>query len=179
MKNIFLVVLIFTTFSLMSQNSQNKWAFGVSIAAAKYTPIQATILKGEFVHQSPRINVTRYLLKNFVLDAGFSTAIFDTQKYTTLDWALRYDFGTSYDNVVPYISVGGSLVNAIRPTPTVNLGVGNTFWVSSRIGLNIQVLYKYSEDRYQSQYSHIYASAGLVYSLSPRSVRPRLWDLKH
>ncbi|WP_296635004.1 hypothetical protein [Polaribacter sp.] len=75
------------------------------------------------------------MFKSFTADVGFSTAIFDTQKYTTFDAVLRYDFGTSMHNVVPYVVIGGSFVSALETTPTLNLGAGNTFWVKKNTEL--------------------------------------------
>lgn len=69
-------------------------------------------------------------------------------KYTTFDAVLRYDFGTFMDNVVPYVVIGGSFISAVETTPTLNLGAGNTFWIKENYGVNVQVLYKYSEDRF-------------------------------
>jgi hypothetical protein len=179
MKNHTLIFLFFLSFSLVSQNSENKWTVGFSLASAKYTDFQGKILGSSFINQSPRINISRYLFKNLTLDAGFSTSIFDEQKYTTLDGILRYDFGTSYDNVVPYLLIGGSIVSGVKMTPVLNFGAGNTFWIKPNYGINLQVIYKYSEDKFESQYSHIYTSIGIIYSLNSRNMNPRLWDRKH
>tara|TARA_B100000795_G_scaffold270041_1_gene262130 strand:+ start:7443 stop:8006 length:564 start_codon:yes stop_codon:yes gene_type:complete len=179
MKTPLIIFILFFSCSLTAQNSQNKWTFGVSLASAKFTDFQGSLIGGSFVKQSPRINISRYFLKNLTLDAGFSTAVFETQKYTTFDGVLRYDFGTSYNNTVPYVLIGGSIVNAARPTPTLDLGVGNTFWIYPSYGINLQLIYKYSEDRFESQYSHFYPSVGLVYSLKPRNRNLRLWDMRN
>ena len=176
---LFLVVL-FLSQQLFSQNSENKWTFGVSLASAKYiTKLQARKVGGQFVYQTPRLNLSKYMFSGLTLDGGVSTAIGDTQKYTTLDGTIRYDFGTSDNNVVPYVLLGGSILIANRPTPTLNFGAGNTFWFSQRYGLNIQFMYKYSEERFESQFSHYYTSVGLVYSFGLRSLVPRIWNENH
>jgi hypothetical protein len=177
MKNYFILFILFLSCSLTAQNRQSKWAFGVSLASAKFTDFQGSLIGGSFVYQSPRINISKYFFKNLTLDAGFSTAIFDSQKYTTFDGILLYDFGTSFNNTVPYVLIGGSIVSAARPTPTLNIGVGNTFWVYPSYGINFQLIYKYSENRFESQYSHLYPSVGLVYSFKPRNMNLRLWDM--
>jgi hypothetical protein len=171
-----LIVIIFLSHSMFSQNHENKWAFGFSLAFAKYTPKQATVVGGEFVYQSPRVNISRYMFSNITFDAGFSSAIGDTQTYNTFDATMRYDFGTSNNNVVPYLLLGGSFINANAFTPTLNTGAGNTFWFSSKLGLNLQVMYKFSQDEFESQRSHFYTSAGLVYSFGVRSLAPRIWN---
>jgi hypothetical protein len=179
MKYPLLIVIIFLSHSMFSQNYENKWTFGFSLAFAKYTPKQATVVGGEFVYQSPRVNISRYMFSNITFDAGFSSAIGDTQTYNTFDATMRYDFGTSNNNIVPYLLLGGSFINANAFTPTLNTGAGNTFWVSSKLGLNLQVMYKFSQDEFESQRSHFYTSAGLVYSFGVRSLAPRLWNDNH
>ena len=175
-----IIIFSFLTLSISSQNSENKWTFGVSLASAQYsTDFQAKALGGQFIYQSPRFNISKYMFANITLDGGISTSIGDTQKYTTFDGTLRYDFGTSNNNVVPYLLLGGSIISADRPTPTLNFGAGNTFWFSENYGLNLQFMYKYSQDKFESQFSHTYASVGLVYSFGSRSMFPRLWNENH
>jgi hypothetical protein len=82
-------------------------------------------------------------------------------------------------NVVPYIVIGGSFVSALETTPTLNFGAGNTFWVKENYGINVQFLYKHSEVRFESQYSHFYPSIGLVYSFKARNLNPRLWHMNN
>ena len=177
-KYIFLIAsFLFFSTSIMSQNEEAKWSAGISLASAKYsTDLQARKVGGMWAYQSPRFNISRYLFHGLTLDAGFATAIGDNQKYTTFDGTLRYDFGSSYKNVVPYVLIGGSFIKAELLTPTVNVGVGNTFWFSSNYGLNMQFMYKYSEDKFESQFSHIYTSVGLVYSFGNRYTSPRIWN---
>ncbi|WP_299672366.1 hypothetical protein [uncultured Polaribacter sp.] len=146
------------------------------LASAKYSFEDAKTVEGEWVFQSPRFNISRNLFKNLTLDAGFAAALGDAQKYTTFDGAIRYDFGTSKNNVVPYVLLGGSFISAIRFTPTLNFGAGTTFWFTPKYGLNMQFMYKFSETRFESQKSHIYTSVGLVYSFGNRSLSPRLWE---
>lgn len=75
--------------------------------------------------------------------------------------------------------LGGSYVVAEETTPTLNIGAGTTFWVKPNYGINLQFMYKFSEDRFKSQYSHFYPSIGFVYSFKSRNLNPRLWDRKH
>ena len=180
MKTNYLAIIFLLFFiSIKGQNENNKWAFGASLASAKYTAEQGKTIGGIFITQTPRLNISRYMFSNIIFDAGFSTVIGDNQKYTTFDGILRYDFGTSKNNVVPYLLIGGSFIYAKSLSPTVNFGAGNTFWFSPRYGLNIQVMYKFTEDRFKSQKSHVYTSVGLVYSLGLRSLVPRLWNQNH
>jgi len=180
LKRFFTILLLFTFVSnSIAQHEKSEWVIGTSLAFAKFTDFQGTILGESIVQQSPRINVTKYLFNAFSADIGFSTAAFDTQSYSTFDGVLRYDFGTSLSNRVPYLLLGGSYVVAEETTPTLNIGAGTTFWVKPNYGINIQFMYKFSEDRFESQYSHFYPSIGFVYSFKSRNLNPRLWDRKH
>ena len=113
------------------------------------------------------------------MDASFFASVLDTQEYTSLDETMHYDFSASYDNVVPYVLLGGSFITADQLTPKLNFGVGNTFWFSTSYGVNFQLMYKFSETRFTTQFSHFYCSIGLVYSFKPRNMNMRLWDRKH
>lgn len=179
MKNFLILAFLLLSFSMSSQNNQNKWVFGVSVGSVLYSDVDAKLVGGAYIDQIPRINISKYMFKNLTLDAAFATTVLDDQKYTTLDGTLRYDFGTSFNNVVPYILLGGSFVTAAQLTPTLNFGAGNTFWITPNYGLNLQVMYKFSESRFTTQFSHLYPTIGLVYSFKARNLYPRLWDMKH
>ena len=165
--------------SLFSQSEDNKWTFGIDLALAKYSDADRALIGGTFINQSPRFSLSKYMLSNITFVGALSTAIGDNQKYTTFDGLARYDFGTSQNNVVPYVFVGGSFIKAASLTPTANFGVGNTFWFSDKYGLNMQFMYKYSQDKFTSQKSHTMTSIGLVYSFGSRSMNPRLWSSAH
>ncbi len=180
MKRISLTICsIFFACSLYSQNETNKWVAGISTAFAGYTKPDASIVGGQIAYQTPRFTVARYFKSNFSMVASFATAIGDNQEYTTFDGALRYDFGNGYDTSVPYVLIGGSFIQAKRFTPTLNFGVGNTFWISSHYGINAQIMYKYSYSNYESQRSHVYPSLGVVYSFGARDGSGRIWNSTH
>ena len=174
-----IVVFLFLSIPLLSQNSENKWVFGLDIASANYSNSKGNILGGSFIKQSPRISLARYMFSNITFVGSFSTSFGAPQKYVTYDGLARYDFGTSQNNVVPYVLFGGSFIKARALTPTVNFGAGNTLWLSNHFGFNFQFLYKFSEDKFTSQKSHIMLSFGLVYSLEARILNPRFWNQHH
>ena len=174
--NYFNILFLFLTISLYSQSADSKWTFGLDLASVKYSDTNAAILGGAFINQSPRFSLAKYMFSGVTFVGSVSTAIGDNQKYTTFDGIARYDFKTSENNVVPYIFIGGSFIKAGALTPTLDFGAGNTFWFSDKYGLNIQMMYKYSEEKFTSQKSHIMPSIGLVYSFKGRSLNPRLWD---
>jgi hypothetical protein len=113
---------------------------------------------------------------NITFVGSFSSTIGGNKKYTTFDGLVRYDFGTSQNIFVPYVLIGGSLINASSVTPTINFGAGNTYWFSDKYGFNFQIMYKYSEDEFTSQKSHFMISVGFVYSFGLRSMQPRVWE---
>ena len=169
---VIIIFLLAFTIHIKSQNIQQKWTAGISLAGAKYTYIGPPV-----VEVSPRLNISRYIFKGLSLDMGFAKDVIgDTQTYTTFDGSFRFDFGQSNYNVVPYILIGASSLKGKVITGTMNLGVGNTFWLSSKYGLNFQLINKYSKDIIQSQRSHLYPSLGLVYSFSARNLNPRVWQ---
>ena len=178
--SIFFLLFFASIFIAKAQNIDSKWTFGMSAASAMYFEEDGQKIGGSFINQTPRITITRYLFNNLTMDVSYSTSTFlDTQKYNSLDGILRYDFGTSYDNTVPYVLLGGSFITAEQLTPTLNFGVGNTFWFMPNYGLNFQLMYKFSETKFASQYSHIFSSIGLVYSFKSRNMNVRLWDRRH
>lgn len=179
MKNYFILIFIFLSFSLNSQSEDSKWTFGASLGSALYSDIDGNSVGSIFIDQPIRFNISRYMFKNITFDAAIATSIIDNNNYTTFDGILRYDFGTSYDNVVPYLLLGGSFISAAQLTPTLNFGAGNTFWIFPNYGLNLQVMYKFSEAQFSSQYSHLYPTIGIVYSFKSRNMNRRLWHMKH
>ena len=170
------ILFLLLTMSLYSQSADNKWTFGLDLAFVKYSDADALTLGGAYVKQIPRFSLAKYMFSGVTFVGSVSTSIGDNKKYTTFDGVARYDFGTSRNNVVPYIFVGGSLVKAASLTPTLDFGAGNTFWFSNKYGLNIQMMYKFSQGRFSNQKSHIMPSIGIVYSFIGRSLNPRLWN---
>jgi hypothetical protein len=171
------VFLFIFSFQVKAQSEEQKWTAGISLASAHYlTDSQANELGGGFLYQTPRFNISKYMFYNITFDAGISAAILDSQTYTSFDGTARYDFGASKNNVVPYVLLGGSFIKAKVLTPTVNIGAGNTFWFSDNYGFNLQAMCKYSETKFESQFSHFYISVGLVYSFRGRSLNPRIWQ---
>ncbi|MGJ8743862.1 hypothetical protein [Polaribacter sp.] len=173
------IVFLFFIATLQGQNFEQKWTAGIHAAMGIYSEADKDFVGGKYVFQTPRITLSRYMFSNITFNAGFATALGDSQKYTSIDGAIRYDFGMSMDNIVPYFMLGGSIINALRPTPTIDIGAGITLWFSEQYGLTVQSRYKISLNTYESQRSHAYFSGGLVYSFKARSMRPRLWNDKH
>lgn len=185
MKKEYLIILfIFLTMSLQSQDSNNKWAIGFGAGGLLYSAEDGPAIGYRYSEQFPRISIATYIFKNVTFSGAFSTSIDPNRKYTTIDGELRYDFGTSENMLSPYVLIGGSFIDAKYLLPGLNFGVGGTLWISERFGLNGQLMYKYNHLGFESQRSHTYGSGGIVYRFNldtgrGRDGRRRIWDMKH
>lgn len=179
-KNSIIGVLFLFIFSIsLSQSADSKWVFGVHLASALYQDVDGKKIGGSYISQIPRLSIAMYYKKGFTLEGAIGFSTIDNQQYNTFDGTIRYDFNNSAEKVVPYVLIGGSIIDAASPTPTLNFGVGNTFWIFPNYGFNIQLMYKYSQDQFQSQFSHFYPSGGIIYSPKARNLHPRLWDRRN
>lgn len=172
-------LFLFAKGFISAQNPNERWVAGIHVGSVLYSDAGGAKVGGSYIDQLPRITLSRYMFKNITFQAGLGISTLDNQKYTTFDGLATYDFGNSYDKLVPYLLIGGSFIDAKRFTPTLNIGAGNTFWFSSNYGINAQLMYKFSANNFESQSSHIYASIGLVYSFKRRTMVRRLWHMKH
>ncbi len=193
MRNLMVLVLITCcTIAIKAQNYESKWTFGVSSASVIYSEKNKDAVGGAFIDQPFRFSLATYFTEGVTLEGALAFSVLDSQKYTTFDGAIRFDLGSSYDNSVPYVFIGGSLIfhniystnpdSVVKKddhfTPTLNFGLGNTFWVFPQFGLNVQLMYRFSENRFESQRSHFYPSVGLVYSFKRRNMTRRIWDFR-
>lgn len=193
-RNVFLL-LIFLSFSALGQDRDNKWAVTFGSGSVLYTAEDASALTAvsaldggsRYILQFPRFSVARYMGRNVTFVASFSSSFEDSQNYTSYDGEIRYDFGTSENKISPYIMLGGSIIKSLIHIPTLNFGGGGTLWISESFGLHGQLAYRFNEERFASQRSHIFGSAGLVYrftgsnegkSRARYSTRKRIWNRK-
>lgn len=186
MKKEYLIILfLFLTMSLQSQDSNNKWVVGFGAGGVLYSAEDGPAIGYRYSEQFPRLSFAKYIFKNISFSGAFSTSIDPNRKYTTVDGELRYDFGTSENRISPYVLIGGSFIDSKYLLPGLNFGVGGTLWVSDRIGLNGQLVYKYNHLGFESQRSHTYGAGSIVYRFSlgsgtnRRDGRRRIWEMKH
>lgn len=153
-----------------------KWAFGLggSFIVFKDTPP----FNDEFSNvQIPSFTVALYLGDGFSLGLNFTntgvndeSGVFDN-KYDilTLDFSPRYDFNTSENSLVPYVTSGiGLFVNdKIHNTVAANVGVGCTFWVFERLGIHVLGVYRFGFDE-TVMVGHTQFSLGVVYRFNIR-----------
>ena len=180
-----LLIFLFVGFQLVAQNKENRWVVGASVGMAKFNSVDAKIVGDQFIFQIPKLNVSRYFFNGLTVDAGLSfSAISEIPElfsnsvdYLSIDAGVKYDFGMENENLVPYIYGGTSFISAnSEMTPMLNFGGGGTFWLNSKYGVNLQLLYKSSLKESIGMRSHTYFSVGVVYSLKPRTLVPRLWS---
>jgi hypothetical protein len=186
----FLILIVLISFSTNAQNTDNKWVVGVSGSLVRFSNINR--VKDWHNFQAPKINIARYLFSGLTVDAGITLNAIDispfvTNKfsYNSFDGNLRYDFNLSDNHLVPYLTVGASIVgpsNTIQNSKSsgvLNVGFGGTFWVSSHLGFNTQISYKHSPEKILSMTAHKQLTVGLVYSIKPRTrVIKSFWDKK-
>ncbi len=174
-KNRFLSLTFFlsTCTFLVAQNSEYRITVGLGASLVQFSDVDAQYIGDKHLLQIPRIHVTGYVKNGFSLDASVELTTFtdfgvieNTKKYVSIGGAVRYDFNRSFEKLVPYVFIGGSLVDAsVISTPTINIGAGTTYWFSDSWGVNTQGLYKYSLESFESMRSHMQYAIGFVYSL--------------
>lgn len=190
MKRALLISFLFLVcFTIHAQNRSSKWTVGLSGALVNFGDGGVNSVGDNFLYQFPKISVTRYVAHGLSVDLSSSISTIDELdgffknqfNYFSIDGTIRYDFGTSKENLVPYVGLGmgwigapSTLTNA-KSTPTTNFVFGGTFWFSPKFGFNAEFVYKNSSEQYESMRSHSQMSAGLVYSFRPRQMVRRLW----
>lgn len=188
MKKLLLVFTFFflNIFAVGAQNEESPWAVGLSGSLVNLGDEGAS-LKERFNVQAT-MNVSRYLLGGFSIDARVSKSVFrefdgvvtNSFSYFSFDGDLRYDFNLSDYNLVPYVAIGGgtiggaSTLEGSSSSVSFNITIGVTFWLTNRLGISAQRTYKNISETQIGMASHSQLSAGLVYSLSSRSVVLRL-----
>ena len=97
---VIIIFLLVFTIHVKSQNKQQKWTAGISLAGAKYTLEAGKIVGGQVAFQVPRINISRYIFKGLSLDFGFATL---KASLTNLHNTLPITFETSLAFFTPTI----------------------------------------------------------------------------
>lgn len=174
-----------------SQDLNNKWIVGLGSGTVLYSQKDQSKIGFRYSQQFPRFTIGRYIFRNVSFVGHFSSSTNENNKYTTFDGDIRYDFGTSENTLSFYALIGGSLIDTKLLLPLVNVGGGSTLWLSERVGLNGQLMYKINNSGFNSQASHFFGSAGLVFrfdfgggsgfskSRGNRGSRRRLWQMRH
>jgi hypothetical protein len=162
------VILLAFSFHTNAQKENDNWALDVGVAIVKYSDANSKIVGETSIVQFPRLAISRYMSHNLTIGGAFSAAL-GNQQYITFDGFSRYDFGTSENSVVPYVLLGASFIAVKKVTPTINVGLGSTFWFFEDYGIKLQVMQKIANSKFSSQKSHTMISASLVYNFNTNS----------
>lgn len=187
-KIVFLINVFLFSWLSNAQSEESKWVVGLSSSLVRFDKNERDRIQDGHNFQFPKINVVRYLTSGVSFDAsitlgvvGIDPIVHNPFDYFSFDGTLRYDFDLSDDNFVPYVGLGGSIINApstIQNSTTsgnLNLTFGSTLWVSNNWGLNAQGTCKTPLNQGQGIVNHIQISVGVVYSFFPRYFRSRSW----
>lgn len=172
MKKEFILIVLVFAFSTVKAQNNSSWQVGFGASVVRFETKDANFIGDKHIFQTPRLNVTMPLRNKLSVDGALSFNTIDigvitnTSKYFSADVSLRYNFNQLINNFYPYVFVGGSLVDSERKmTPTLNIGVGGTYWFAKNWGANTQLYYKHSLNSYESMRSHLQGSIGIVYNL--------------
>lgn len=172
MKNVLIFLMFFLV--ILKVNSQNKFELGLSSSILKFSDKAASKIGDRYLFQSPILNVNYQFNNKFsmAVEAVFPSVIKDigfmsnSIEYSSYGGALRYHLN-DFNKLKPYVFIGGTLVKTeLKRTPTLNFGIGSSYWLSQRLAINTQIAYKFSEDRFESMQSHFQFSAGVIYSFN-------------
>lgn len=175
------IALLVWSVSSFAQDRSMRWAAGVGGSFIKFSDPVAFL--GEGVNfQIPNLSLTRYFGKGFsIVGAMTITGIdsidgFYTNNYdlTLMDFYGKYDFGLTEEKWVPYIIGGfGMLVkDKYDRALSLNGGIGLTYWLFPRIGLNSQIVYRAVPSHYENAFpSHTQISGSLVFTFGESKAR--------
>ena len=178
---IFITLYILLFFAPKNTQAQSDWEIEVGAAIVRFPETNAKFIGEKTLFQVPRFSVTKKINNKLSFNTAISfnsieiTEIAENNtNYFSIDTFLRYYLMQESRFINPYAFAGASLVSVqIKFIPALNLGIGNTFWLSKSIGLNAQVMYKYGEKKN----SHYQFTGGLVYNLD--SSRKSSWNSKN
>lgn len=170
MKNVIVFVVFFVL--MVKVQSQNNFEVGISSSIIKFNDKAAAIVGDKHLFQVPTLNVSYYLKEalSVNVEMGFSTIkdigiMSNAINYSSYGASLKYNLDY-FNKFKPYVFLGGTMVKAeLKRTPTLNFGVGNSYWITERLAISTQAAYKFSEQRFESMQSHFQFSAGVLFSL--------------
>lgn len=179
-KLFYLLALLFVSFgNIIAQDSSRSWSIGLNTSSVLYSENDGPVVGGRYIAIVPGVSLSKYIGNKMTVSFGLSKSIRDTQKYMTGDASLNYELFNPENKIRIYALGGISIVNLLETGITLNFGGGGTFWITDRIGLNGQLMYKLSALGGDIQRSHIFSTAGIVYSLNLGGSNSRIWERKH
>lgn len=170
-----LLLFILTSSFLSAQEINKLYSFGLNSTSVLYSEKDASVVGGRYIAFIPGISISKYLGNKITVSAMFSKSMGDNQNYFSSDFNLTYDILNPKYSLRTYVLAGMGLVSLIETDLTLNIGGGATWWISDKIGLNGQLVYKLNPLNGEFQKPHFFGSAGLIYSFD-FSDNTRLWD---
>ena len=173
-KNIVIIVLMFWGMKNFAQDSTAKWAVSVGGSFVDFSNTEG--FPGEGVNfQIPNLSLLRYIDKGFTVGVGITfTGVskinnFYTNEYDVImmDFFGKYDFGFTENKWIPQVIGGiGLLVkDKYDRSFSVNGGVGLTYWVLPKIGLNTQIVHRFVVEQAVENFgSHTQFSGSLIFT---------------
>ena len=175
----FLAFLLISINKINAQESARSWSIGLNTSSVLYSKNDGPVVGGRYIATVPGVSLSKYIGNKMTVSFGLSKSIRDSQKYMSGDANLNYELFNPAYKLRIYALGGISIVNLLETGITLNLGGGGTLWMTDRIGFNGQLMYKLSALGGDFQRSHIFGTAGIVYSLNLGGPSSRIWDRKH
>ncbi|MEI6866265.1 hypothetical protein [Flavicella sp.] len=173
-KNVVVLVLLFFGLNIFAQDSTVKWAIGIGGSFIDFSETSGFTEEAVNV-QIPYLTMLRYIDYGFTVGAGITiTGISEinniySNKYDVImmDFFGKYDFGFYENKWVPQIIGGLGLLIKERNdrSISVNGGVGLTYWILPRMGLNSQIVHRFVSEKHESNFgSHTQFSGSLIFT---------------
>ena len=171
MKNVVIFIIVFVV--AKNIQCQNNFEIGLSTSVVKFNNKGSRIIGDKHLFIAPVLDLTYNINKQFSLNVKLD--IRTINDIGIMSNSINYNsYGFSgiyhmdyFNKFKPFVFLGGSFVKAeSKRTPTLNFGLGNLYWISERFGLKTQVIYKFSEKRFESMQSHFQFTLGVVYSFN-------------
>ena len=179
-KLFYLFAFLLISFSnIVAQDSSRSWSIGLNSSSVLYSEKDGPVVGGRYIGIIPGVSLSKYIGNKMTVSFGISKSIQDPQKYVSGDANINYELLNPEYKLRIYALGGISIVNLLETGITLNLGGGGTLWITDRFGLNGQLMYKLNALGGDFQRSHIFATAGIVYSLQLGGSNSRIWERKH
>lgn len=170
------LILLFLGLNTFAQDGTAKWAIGIGGSLVDFTNSPGFEEEG-VSFQIPNLTLLRYIDKGFSIGTGITFSgiskvdnFYENQyDVTMMDFFGRYDFNMSENKLVPTIIGGlGLLVkNDYQRAVSVNGGVGLTYWIFPRMGLNAQIVHRFVSEKYEQAFaSHTQFSGSIVFTFA-------------
>jgi hypothetical protein len=181
MKNCLVIFLLFLSVSLSAQDRTVKWAAGIGMSLVDVSG--KTGFEGEGVNfQIPNLSLLRHINNGFSAGMGVTftgipkikNSFTNQYDFIMIDFFGKYDFNLTEERWVPNLIGGVGLLvkNKYDRASSLNAGVGITYWLFPRIGLNTQAVHRFVPEKSQENFaSHTQFSGSLIFTFGESKAR--------